>query len=361
MPCGKEVSTFVHVFLHDFMPQVSQDSWVSTAMDSRLVVKFVDTPKGKGVVGVEDDEERARKEEEARQAARKKKKAGYEKDRRKRQKEMKLAQLPRQLLAENGFVVCEAPVELQGDDLKAKMISLSAQAGSFYSFQPTSAPVDLGRGLGKITGDEWGEYKSVIERRLQKLVGEKLWQVDTEGMSVLYTVYPNGVPQLFHTDCPWTVGHKRVSCIVAGSGEFTLLHSPGMWEKVKEARQESETSEWGWSAVDQAVLLRQEVETVVVKEGEMILFKGDWPHAGGTGGRNFRWFVPFGDVEALKQWKEESSNNKEGEVYNVSDLNCETVLKLHTAWHQGPQAKVRGKKNTLIDQALKDLHQWRRE
>jgi hypothetical protein len=358
MPCGKEVSTFVHVFLHDFMPQVSQDSWVSTAMDSRVVVRYVDNPKGMGIVGFADDD--SAKKEEARKAARREKKKGYAKEARKREKQRKLEQLPRQLLAQNGFVVCEAPVELQGDGLKAKMISLSAQAGSFYSFQPTSAPVDLGRGLGKITGDEWGEYKSVIERRLQKLVGEKLWQVDTEGMSVLYTVYPNGVPQLFHTDCPWTVGHKRVSCIVAGSGEFTLLHSPEMWEKVKEARQESETSEWRWSAVDQAVLLRQEVETVVVKEGQMILFKGDWPHAGGTGGRNFRWFVPFGDVEALKQWKEESSNNKEGEVYNVSDLNCETVLKLHTAWHQGPQAKNRNNK-TLKERALNDLHNWRSE
>jgi hypothetical protein len=359
MPCGKEVSTFVHVFLHDFMPQVSQDSWVSTAMDSREVVKiinFVDNKKGKGILGFAGDD--SAKKEEARKAARREKKKGYAKEARKREKQRKLEQLPRQLLACNGFVVCEAPVELQGDDLKAKMISLSAQAGSFYSFQQTSAPVDLGRGLGKITGDEWSEYKSVLEKRLQKLVGEELWKVDSEGMSVLYTVYPNGVPQLFHTDCPWTVGHKRVSCIVAGSGEFTLLYSPEMWQKVKRARQEAG---WRWSAVDQAVLLRQEVETVVVKEGQMILFKGDWPHAGGTGGRNFRWFVPFGDVEALQQWKEESSNNKEGEVYNVSDLNCETVLKLHTAWHQGPQAKVRGKKNTLNDQALKDLHKWRRE
>ncbi len=80
------------------MPQVSQDSWVSTAMDSREVVKFVD---GKGIFGVAGDD--SAKKEEARKAARREKKKGYAKEARKREKQRKLEQLPRQLLALNGF------------------------------------------------------------------------------------------------------------------------------------------------------------------------------------------------------------------------------------------------------------------
>ena len=87
---------------------------VTTAMDRRVVVKYVDNPNGKGILGFAD-EESAQKKRDAKKAARREYKKGQAKLYRLRKKQMELEQLPRKLHAEDGFVVCEAPEELQGD------------------------------------------------------------------------------------------------------------------------------------------------------------------------------------------------------------------------------------------------------
>jgi hypothetical protein len=158
------------------------------------------------------------------------------------------------------------------------------------------------------------EYGSQIEGCLQELgLRGSLW---VEFTQALYTVYPTLLPQLFHTDHPLIATTKGsvYSVIVAGNRAFHLLHSRTLWNAVK-SRGSKQPS------LSQDDLLRHDVQHLRIPLGKMIIFRGDWPHAGDVDARNYRLFFAYGELMARTQGT--------NQVHSNALLNHATVLKMH--------------------------------
>ncbi len=224
---------------------------------------------------------------------------------RKRQRnlrERKAKEKQMEVLHSKGFIVLEAPVA--SEELVNFLRGQVDEWGVFIKSFTDARKSDRARRMVTIEEVEQGcplwDFIVEVEKNLPSLLGGT---IQPNKVEVLQTVLPLQQPQLLHTDHGENV--EVYSVIIALNRPFTLLSSEGGWKSIKEGRELSEGEK-----------VNLDLFSITVKVGQMVLFRGDWPHAGATDHTNVRLFLTVGKFGAF---------HTQSNVNNISRLNAEAV------------------------------------